>query len=506
MALDLFARLAAGTLLFAVVALVITRPRGLSVAWPAGIGALVAVALRLISFNTLHVIFGDVWNAAATLIALFVLSEALDSNGFFTWAALHLARLARGSGPRLYLMVLLLTTAVTALLANDGAVLMLTPIYATLLTKIYGASRLRLPYLLAAGFFADAMSGLFIPSNLTNIIIADANRLNFARSAMWMVLPTLAAFVTAGAAFALRFRTSLRTPYALEAIGVPAEAIHDRVVFWAGWAALGALILGYVISSAGQLPISVVAGLVALAMLGLTSARRLRPVAEQVRAAPWGILIYALGMFVVMTAAYRRHVLDVITDPLRAHVLPSDGPLGTLFAGGLLGLLSAAANNLPATLVGVLALRSAPHILPLATYAIMLGVDIGPKLTPYGSLATLLWLGILERHGIHISWGRYLRELVGGCARARRGIWGIAALKCALWLRHAGFSVAVLRGGAYSGTLSSGGACIMMRLGVTRVEGIEHGPRVRNSGRGGARANRRATAAAAWAVSDALRA
>jgi len=83
---------------------------------------------------------------------------------------------------------------------------------------------------------------------------------------------------------------------------------------------------------------------------------------------------------------------------------------GTLLVGGTLALLSASTNNLPATLVGVLVLHTVEKPGLLAIYAMTLGVDIGPKLTPYGSLATLLWLGILARHGIRISWWQYVRE------------------------------------------------------------------------------------------------
>lgn len=398
----------AGGVLLAVLALVVARPCGLDVAWPAGIGALVVLAFGLLSPAALGTIFGDVWDAAATLIALFLLSEALASNGFFEWAALHLARLARGSGPRLYVLVLLLTTGVTALLANDGAVLMLTPIFVVLLGKIHPEERLRLPYLFAAGFFADALSILFLPSNLTNIILADATHLSFARSAAWMFLPAVAVFCAAGAAFAVRFRGELRAPYALAALGDPAAAIRDRVVFWAGWATLGGLVVGYIIGGERHLPVSLVAGTGALAMLTLVGLRRLRSVRRVVAAAPWSILVYALGMFVVITAAFDAHALASLTHPLRLAVAPATG--NPVVAGGLLALLAALANNLPATLVGVLALRTAHAVGHTAIYALMLGVDIGAKLTPFGSLATLLWLGILRRHGIVISWGRYLRE------------------------------------------------------------------------------------------------
>ena len=401
---------AASVILLATLALIVTRPRGLDVAWPAGVGALLTIALGLLSLPTLLTIFDDVWDAAATLIALFILSESLASNGFFTWAALRLARFGRGSGWRLYALTLLLTTGVAALLANDGAVLMLTPIFAALLTTIHPDRQSQLPYLFAAGFFADAMSALFIPSNLTNIILADANSLSFASAALWMVTPTLAVFLIAGGAFALRFRFRLSKPYDALALDDPIAAIRDPLLFWAGWIALGALVVGYIVGGELHLPVSLVAGSVALAMLALTRARKLRTVRDTLSAAPWNILIYALGMFVVITAAYRTGILGFLTEPLHTSVSATAGPGGALSAGALLAALSAAVNNLPAALIGVLALRAAGHVSHVAIYAIILGVDIGPKLTPFGSLATLLWLGILDKNGIHISWGHYLRE------------------------------------------------------------------------------------------------
>lgn len=400
----------AGMVLIGVVVLVAVRPRGLDVAWFSGVGALVVLVLGVLPVRALGAIFADTWDAAATLIALFILSETLESNGFFKWAALWLARAARGSGWRLYLLVLFLTTGVTALLANDGSVLILTPIYVALLKAIYPDQHTRLPFLFAAGFFADAMSGLLLPSNLTNIILADANGLRFAQVAQWMLLPTACVFVAAGGAFALRFRHALRVPYATEALAPPPAAIRDGAAFVAGWIALVGLIIGYIVGGERHLPVSLIAGSAALAMLALAHLRRLRSAGAVLRAAPWSILLYALGMFVVITAAYQTHDLAPLTHALREHVSSAAGTGGGIFAGGLLALLAAAANNLPATLVGVLALRESGQISRIAIYAIMLGVDIGPKLTPFGSLATLLWLGILGKNDVPISWGTFMRE------------------------------------------------------------------------------------------------
>ncbi len=225
-----------------------------------------------------------------------------------------------------------------ALLANDGAVLMLTPIFATLLLRIYPDRRHRLPFIFAAGFFADAMSGLFIPSNLTNIILADATHLSFARAAVWMALPTIAAFLVGAGAFGWRFRRDIRKLYDPSAVADPAGAIRDPLVFRAGWVILGMMVIGYIIGSEPRLPVSLVAGGAAILLLALVQVRGLRSAGEALRAAPWNILIYALGMFVVITAAYKAHLLGFLTAPLRAGVAPAAGAGRGVARGGHSGL------------------------------------------------------------------------------------------------------------------------------------------------------------------------
>jgi arsenical pump membrane protein len=286
---------------------------------------------------------------------------------------------------------------------------MLTPIFARLMLRIYKEDNW-LPFILAAGFFADAMSAFLIPSNLTNIIIADANTLSFLQFAIRMLLPMIAAFLVGGAAFALRFRSRIAARYNHQEIEEPATTLRSRAVFVWSWIALAALLIGYIIGGKFHLPVSFIACPVAILMVIIVKVSRLSNVTSLVIRAPWSILVYALGMFVIITAAYRSADLGFLIHPWQQAVGAHSGAGGVVIAGSLAALLSAAVNNLPATLVSVLVLRSVPHPAIQAVYAIVLGVDIGPKLTPFGSLATLLWLGILKRNGIHISWGAFVRE------------------------------------------------------------------------------------------------
>lgn len=403
---------------------VIWRPRllwwrnGLPVFIPAAIGAVLAVLLGLVGLPALGTIFGRVWDASLTLIGLFILAASFESNRFFEWSALHLARLAGGSRWRLYFLMCLLTVAVTVFLGNDGAILGMTAIVVKLVKKIFpnelGAWW---PYLFAAGFLADAFSGFLVPDNLTNIIVASTYHLPFLLFLVQMALPMCLTAIVVTACFAVRFRTVLfktTLKYDLTALEEPSSVIRDRVIFRVICGSLFFLIAGHlIVGGVFHQPVSFVVMPVALVVIGFVHFRKLRPIHEIVFDAPWEVLIYALGMFVVITAAMTPGVVNTFLSitPLRGLIAGSDKSLVAIFTtGGLLAVLAALTNNLPATLVGVLLLGTQSSPSMLAIYAIILGVDVGPKLTPYGSLATLMWMSILKREGAEISWGWCFKE------------------------------------------------------------------------------------------------
>lgn len=402
--------IAAAVFVFTLV-LVIWQPKGLGVGWSASIGAVLALALGVVSLHDIPIVWAIVWNATATFIAIIVISLLLDEAGFFEWAALHVARWARGSGRRLFGFCVLLGAAVSALFANDGAALILTPIVISMLLALRFSPATTLAFVMAAGFIADTGSLPLLVSNLVNIVSADYFGLGFSEYAAVM-LPVNAASVAASlAVLYLFFRRDIPARYSVTELNEPASAIRDRTTFIVGWWTLLVLLLGLFALEPLGIPISVVSAICA-AMLYVVAARgHVISTRRVLREAPWQIVVFSLGMYLVVYGLQNAGLTDLLAQALNA--MTGLGVWGAAVGTGLMAAgLSSVMNNLPSVLIGALSIHASDAtglVREAMIYANVIGCDLGPKITPIGSLATLLWLHVLARKGIRISWGYYFR-------------------------------------------------------------------------------------------------
>jgi len=399
-------------LLFAVVlVLVIWQPRGLSIGWPAAAGGLLAVLLGVVSLADVRTVVGIVWDATLAFVGIILISLVLDAIGFFEWAALHMARLARGNGTRLFVYTLLLGALVAAFFANDGAALILTPI----VYEQVKALRLRpasiLAFVMAGGFIADTTSLPLVVSNLVNIVSADFFHIGFVSYAVRMVPVDIFALAASLGALYLFFRRDLPGTVPATGIKAPRDAIRDPRLFRLSWFVLGLLLLGYLFSEALHIPVSFVAGGAAIILLLLARRSPAISVRRLLLEAPWKIVVFSIGMYVVvfglrdagLTAILARSMVWATRHGLAASVF---------YTGYLAAALSSVMNNMPTVMINALAVHAsgAHGALRLAmALANVIGSDLGPKITPIGSLATLLWLHVLERRGMKIGWGYYFR-------------------------------------------------------------------------------------------------
>ncbi|MDE1174290.1 MAG: arsenic transporter [Parvibaculaceae bacterium] len=395
----------------ATITLVIWQPQGLGIGWSALGGAAVALLTGVVSPADVPVVWGIVWNATAAFVAIIITSLLLDEAGFFEWAALHVARWGKGHGRRLFSLAVLLGAAVSSLFANDGAALILTPIVIAMLRALGYGPKATLAFVMAAGFIADTASLPLVVSNLVNIVSADFFHIGFGDYASVMVPVDLASIAATLGALLLLFRRDIPAAYDATQLRVPREAIRDAATFRAGWAVLVLLLAGFFLLEPLGIPVSAVAAAGAALLILIAARGHIISTRKVLRGAPWQIVIFSLGMYLVVyglrNAGLTSHLSALLDLTARG------GVWGAAFGTGIIAaVLSSVMNNLPTVLVGALSIAPAHAsgaVRDAMIYANVIGCDLGPKLTPIGSLATLLWLHVLGQKGIRIGWGYYFR-------------------------------------------------------------------------------------------------
>ena len=391
--------------------LVIWQPRGLGIGWSALIGAAVALAFGVVQWTDIPVVWEIVWNATATFIAVIIISLLLDEAGFFEWAALHVARWGGGSGIRLFALIILLGAAVAALFANDGAALILTPIVMAMLMAMGFSAAATLAFVMAAGFIADTASLPLVVSNLVNIVSADYFSIGFTDYAAIMMPVNLVSVLASLCVLVVFFKRDIPISYSSAHLPQPTKAIKDPVTFKAGWVVLILLLIGFFGLEPLGVPVSAVAAMAAALLLAVAARGKVISINKVLRGAPWHIVVFSLGMYLVVYGLRNAGLTDYIA--LLLNTFAEGGIWGAAIGTGVLSaLLSSVMNNMPTVLTTALSIDASTAtgaVKEAMVYANVIGSDLGPKFTPIGSLATLLWLHVLAKKGTTISWGYYFR-------------------------------------------------------------------------------------------------
>ena len=385
-------------------ALVIVQPKNIQIGTSAIFGACIALIFGVVNFNDVWDVTNIVWDATLAFIGIIILSMVLDEIGFFEWAALKMAKFSNGNGIKMFIYSILLGAFVSALFANDGAALILTPILLAKMRILQLNLKTIVAFLLAGGFISDSASLPFVFSNLTNIVTANYFSIGFAQYFFDMIIPFIVSVVISTIFLWIILRKDIPKIVDINLLKEPKGVIKNMKLFYFSWMFLALLLSAYFLGDAYDLPISIFAlGGAIIFLIIATISKSVEPV-KIIKDAPWQVVWFSIGLYIVVYGLKNAGLTDYLTIILKDLALQGN-TIAVLGTGFIAAFLSAIMNNMPTVMIMDIALRDIGN--QAMIYANIIGCNLGPKMTPFGSLATLLWLHVLAKKGVKISFIKY---------------------------------------------------------------------------------------------------
>lgn len=388
---------------------VIWQPKGLQIGTTAVVGAVVALVVGVVSFSDVFTVIDIVWDATLAFIGIIILSMVLDEIGFFEWAAIKMAKLSGGNGHKMFVYILLLGAIVAAFFANDGAALILTPILLAKMKYLKMKPLAIFAFLMAGGFIGDSASNPLVISNLTNIVTVGYFDIGFVEYAKNMFLPNLLAIFASIVVLWIYFRKDIPFTIDVRALPEASSVIKNQTMFKFSWFFLALLMIGYFIGDYYHLPVSVFAlGGALIFLLIANHYKAVKPIMT-IKAAPWQVVWFSIGLYVVVYGLKNAGLTEIIAS-LITELNTHGTTIAVIGTGFLSAIISSIMNNMPTIMIMDIAIDHVGYVGNEAlVYANILGSNLGPKMTPIGSLATLLWLHVLAQKGVKITWGEYMK-------------------------------------------------------------------------------------------------
>ena len=380
------------------IALVLIRPWRLPEAVWAVFGAILLLLTGVLSPRQALLAAGQGLDVYFFLIGMMSISELARREGVFDWVAAHAVAASKSSPVRLFTLVYLSGTAVTALLSNDATAVVLTP---AVQSAIKAAQAEPLPYLFVCAFIANAASFVLPISNPANLVVFHQGMPPLYRWLLTFSLPSVCSIVATYILLRLLARNLLNGK-----IGAPRRTTlsnSGRITF-AGIAFMAIMLIAASALGKDLGAPACIAAFVALA--AVTLGDRSAP-SEVLRKVAWSVLPLVAGLFVLVQAMNQAGALAAAVNLLGR--LQQSPPITAALASSFgVALVSNVMNNLPSGLIAGAAVHAA-HIQGSLRAAVLLGIDLGPNLSVTGSLATILWLIAMRREGQQVGFARFLK-------------------------------------------------------------------------------------------------
>ncbi|MCQ6559629.1 ArsB/NhaD family transporter [Paenibacillus mendelii] len=394
--------------------MILGRPQGLNESVPVTAGAVLMLAAGISPAAGTVAVSQHVGGAAVTILATTIMAIVLNHIDFFRWGASNLITYAKGSGKRLFWYLLSLCFLTTLFFNDLAGVLVMTPIVLQVCEQLKLKPMQRYPYLLGGVLIGTAASvplGIGLGSLMTLSLIP----MNLSMYANLIFVP--ATLGIASMALVLYLSTRGQLPARISA----QTSMRPNEVTQADWRLFRICMLivvttraGFFIGSGFGVPTAWIAVVGAALLVAVSQLRFGGGTRKLVAQTPWHILLFAFGMYVIVDGLRQTGLIRYLLSE-GSFVYGYSDFISSFFTMGLMTVLSNVVNQYPSLIIATLWL--AEMNLPLQSVHILysaaiIGSIVGALLTPFGTLAALIWLYILRQHHVLISWKNYMKLTV----------------------------------------------------------------------------------------------
>lgn len=340
------------------------------------------------------------------LMSISMLSITLDELGFFDYLACRVVRIVKNSQYKLFFILFTLIAVLTVFTSNDIVILTFT-IFICYFAK--NAKINPLPYLIMEFVVANTFSMIFVIGNPTNIYLASAYNINFLQYLKVMYLPTLFAGIMTVLMLILLFNNILKKPF--EHVDIIIKPLKNKGLTICALIHLFAATVILAISNYINVEMWLISFVSASSLSVILIAYGIKNkdfnyIKNVYRKIPWNLALFVLSMFVIVLAIDYEGIFAKISLKL-SEFIGDNKLLGITTFGFTSSIADNLINNIPMSLAFSKILFNISSNQTAYVYATIIGSNIGAFLTPVGALAGIMWMNILRRQHVKLTFIRF---------------------------------------------------------------------------------------------------
>ncbi|MFK2826234.1 ArsB/NhaD family transporter [Bacillus sp. B190/17] len=412
---------------FFVVMIMLRRPLGIIEIISSSMGAAIVLLLGIVPLSDLIHVFDVVRGATLTILSTTIMALVLDSIGFFKWIAFNIIIRSKRSGKLLFIYILLLCFLMTMFFNDESSILITTPIIIYIMKLLKMKQRQAFPYFISGALIAITASSPIAVSSISNLISLKIIGFSLNSYIEMMFVPSLLGIVLIAFLLYIYFKKDIpnRTPflhlkwhYTSHAIildhPLKRESADEKIDWPLFKSCIWIVILtriGFFTLSPFGVPLEWIGLSGALLLLLIRWHRTKMGMLDVFKKIPWHILLFAFNVYVLVYGLKNVGLTHLIAWHLEAFVTDHSFHI-SMVIGLFFTLLSNTVNSLPAVMIGSLSITEMgmdQQTIQFTYLTSMIGMNIGALLTPIGALSTLLWMFLLKKHSVNITWGQYMK-------------------------------------------------------------------------------------------------